>query len=49
MMEQNKALILMTVILNAVVIICFTVLAMEFHKWWIVLFSILWFVSLKEE
>jgi len=28
-------------LLNALSIICFTILAVLFHKWWIVLFSLL--------
>lgn len=36
---------------NSVVIICFTLLAIHFDKWWIVLFSVLFitFVEIKNK
>ena len=32
---------------NSVVVICFTVLAISFGKWWIILFSCLFYSSLR--
>lgn len=49
MKGQNKGLVWAVSIQNAVVMICFTVLAVLFHKWWIVLFSVLWIMSIKTE
>lgn len=32
---------------NAIVTICFTVLSVVFHKWWIILFAFLFYTSAK--
>lgn len=34
---------------NIVVLICFTVLAVVFHKWWIILFALLFLSSVQTE
>lgn len=49
-MEDNKTLIilfLITLIKNAISMICFTILAIAFEKWWLSLFSILFFSSMN--
>lgn len=38
-----------TCVENAVTTICLTVLAVFFEKWWIVLFSLLFFASRKKD
>lgn len=44
-MNEYKWLILK----NIVVIICFTVLAIVFNKWWIILFSLLFLTYFNSE
>lgn len=34
---------------NIIVLICFTILAIFFNKWWIVLFSMLFWVSVAKD
>ena len=34
-------------IINTVALICFTILAIVFHKWWIVLFALLFMSSIE--
>ena len=33
---------------NSITLICFTILAIVFGKWWIVLFSVLFFTSIEK-
>lgn len=40
-LNYNKYLNKLAILKNIVVIICFTILAIVFHKWWIVLLSFL--------
>ena len=50
MSKEDKAVIavcILTSIKNAVAMVCFTVLAIVFNKWWISLFSTLFWSSLK--
>ena len=52
MEEENKYkkhLNRMVVIDNSIVLICFTILAIIFNKWWIVIFSALFMSSIKKE
>jgi hypothetical protein len=49
-MEDNKTLItlfLITLIKNAISMICFIILAIAFKKWWLSLFSILFCSSMN--
>ena len=39
--NYNKYLNKLVILKNIIVIICFTILAIVFHKWWIVLLSFL--------
>lgn len=47
--DYTLKLNLICAIKNAVVIICFTVLATVFNKWWIVLFSALFLNSVDNK
>lgn len=50
MSKEDKGIIaiyILTIIKNAVAMVCFTVLAIVFNKWWISLFSALFWSSLK--
>lgn len=38
---MNKGVLLAWAIKNTIVLICFTILAVIFNKWWIILFSML--------
>lgn len=40
---------LMTIVKNIVALICFTILAIVFNKWWIVLFSLLFWSYISSE
>ena len=42
-------MIWMTMMANAVSLICWTALAIYFNKWWIALFSVLFLMSIKTE
>ena len=44
-MEEYKWFILK----NIIAIICFTILAIVFNKWWIILFSILFLTTFKSK
>lgn len=46
---MNKNSIWAWVIDNAINIICWTVLAIVFNKWWIALFAILFVSSIKDK
>jgi hypothetical protein len=48
MLDYKLKLHLMRFFNNTVVVICFTVLAIVFGKWWIVLFSALLMDSIRE-
>lgn len=45
---MKKNIYLACAVQNAVCIICWTILAVIFHKWWIIFFSILFFAYAKE-
>lgn len=47
MQERNKQIIGFVLLNNIISLICFTVLAVIFNKWWIVLFSALFMSILK--
>lgn len=52
MKEEDKSIIavyILTIIKNTVPMVCFTVLAIAFNKWWISLFSALFWSSLQFE
>lgn len=44
---MNKSIIWALAIKNSICIICFAVLAIVFHKWWIILFSALFLSGLQ--
>lgn len=46
--EYHKYLNKLVVIKNSINIICFTILAIAFNTWWIVLFSLLFNVSVTK-
>lgn len=48
-LEYRKYLNKLLVIKNSITLICFTILAIFFNKWWIVLFSILCFSNLGKD
>ena len=50
MNKEDKSIIvyyILTIIKNTIPMICFTVLSITFNKWWISLFSILFYSSIK--
>ena len=52
MNEKDKGVIIvyiLTIIKNIIPMICFTILAIVFNKWWLSLFSVLFWSSLKIE
>ena len=48
-LEYNKKINILATIKNCITLICFTILAIVFNKWWIVLFSALFVVSVGEK
>lgn len=48
MNEYNK-LCLICVARNVISLICFTILAIIFNKWWIVFFSLLFWCSVEKD
>lgn len=44
-MKDNIKLFLIVTLKNIATIVCFTILAIVFNKWWIVLFSLLLYSS----
>lgn len=48
-LEYNKKINILAAIKNCVTLICFTILAIVFKKWWIVLFSALFIVSVGKQ
>lgn len=48
-MKEYKNVYLYATLRNCVSIICFTLLAMHFDKWWIALFSALFLCDVKWE
>jgi len=47
MSKKDIVLVIMVYIKNVIALICFTFLAVVFQKWWIVLFSILFWSSVS--
>ena len=50
MNKEDKSIIvyfILTIIKNTIPMICFTILAINFNKWWISLFSILFWSSIS--
>lgn len=47
--KHNKYLGKLVVIRNSISLICFTILAIVFNKWWIVIFSALFMSSIEKE
>lgn len=48
--ELEKSVVklyLLNIIANAVPMVCFTILAISFDKWWMILFSILFYQHFK--
>lgn len=48
-LEYNKKINILATIKNCITLICFTILAIVFNKWWIVLFSALFVVSVEKK
>lgn len=49
-MKKNRInMELICAIRNIVALICFTALAIIFHKWWIVFFSIIFFAWVEDD
>ena len=48
-LEYKKKLNTLVIIRNSVSLVCFTVLAIVFNKWWIVFFSILFYAFVGKE
>lgn len=47
--EENKYLNKLAVIRNSISLVCFTILAIFFETWWIVLFALLFTCSVNTE
>lgn len=47
-LEYHKKLLLLATIRNCISIICMTILAIVFHKWWIIFFSIVFFAYVEK-
>ena len=47
-MNRNTSIFWAGAIKNSVCMICWTVLAIVFDKWWIALFTVLFFTTLQE-
>lgn len=47
-MNENTKLLIALTFSNTIRVICFTVLAMFFNKWWIILF-VIFFMTYQEE
>lgn len=47
--ELLKKLYTLSVIKNSVALICFTVLAIVFNRWWIVFFSLIFMVVVEHD
>lgn len=48
-LEYNKKINILATIKNCITLICFTILSIVFNKWWIVLFSALFVVSVGKK
>jgi len=48
-LEYNKYMNKLTAIKNSIAIVCFTILAIIFQKWWIVFFSALFLSHLETD
>ena len=46
-MEDKYKLVLLITLKNIITIICFTILAIVFNKWWIIFFSLLFLTYLS--
>lgn len=47
-MEVDRMIFISLLLRNCVSIVCFTVLAIHFDKWWIALFSLLFTTDIKD-
>lgn len=47
--EHNKILNWQVLIKNSITLICFTILAIVFNKWWLVLFSIIFWTFIERQ
>lgn len=45
-MKDEYKIALLVILKNIVALICFTILAIVFNKWWIVFFSLLFYSSI---
>ena len=48
-LELKKKLNTLAVIINCVSLVCFTILAIVFNKWWIVFFSTLFYAYVGKD
>lgn len=48
-MSENLKLYLICYARNVISLICFTILAIVFNKWWIVLFTIIFWCSVEKK
>ena len=48
-MTDELKLYLMCFIRNVITLICFTILAIVFHKWWIIFFSLIFWISVEDK
>lgn len=48
-MNENELITLICYTRNAISLICFTILAIVFQKWWIVFFSLIFWAIVVEE
>lgn len=46
-MSEKIKIYIIWALKNVITLICFTILAILFNKWWIVLFSVLFYSTLK--
>lgn len=47
--EHNKILNWQVLIKNSITLICFTILAIVFNKWWLVLLSIIFWTYIERQ
>lgn len=47
--EHNKYINRLVVIENIITTICFTILAIVFNKWWLVLLSIIFYIGIETD
>ena len=48
-LEYNKKINILATIKNCITLICFTILAIVFNKWWIIFFSIIFLTTFESK